>query len=422
MFFDQAKILVRSGDGGDGMISFRREKYVPLGGPDGGDGGPGGDIIFTVNENINSLVTFHRQVHFRAGNGNHGGKSNRTGASGESLRLEVPPGTLIRDHDSGELLAEMIREDQEVLLVKGGRPGRGNARFASSTNQAPRVAERGEPGTEIWLDLELKLIADVGLVGVPNAGKSTLLAAVSAARPKVASYPFTTLQPNLGVVQIDEDATMVLADIPGMIEGAAEGIGLGHDFLRHIERTRVIVHLLDGLATNPVEDWAMINQEMALYDTRLAEKPQLVVLNKMDLPDAIAWEPLVEEEIEAAGYEFMSISAVTGQNVRPMINRAYQILQELPPPEPIMDETDEPVIRAEEDESAFTIARRGNEWWVRGRRIERVAAMTYWEFDAAVNRFQRILEEMGISKALENAGIQTGDTVHIGEEELEWGE
>jgi GTP-binding protein len=284
------------------------------------------------------------------------------------------------------------------------------------------VAERGEPGTEIWLDLELKLIADVGLVGVPNAGKSTLLAAVSAARPKVASYPFTTLQPNLGVVQIDEDATMVLADIPGMIEGAAEGIGLGHDFLRHIERTRVIVHLLDGLATNPVEDWAMINQEMALYDTRLAEKPQLVVLNKMDLPDAIAWEPLVEEEIEAAGYEFMSISAVTGQNVRPMINRAYQILQELPPPEPIMDETDEPVIRAEEDESAFTIARRGNEWWVRGRRIERVAAMTYWEFDAAVNRFQRILEEMGISKALENAGIQTGDTVHIGEEELEWGE
>jgi GTP-binding protein len=284
------------------------------------------------------------------------------------------------------------------------------------------VAERGEPGTEIWLDLELKLIADVGLVGVPNAGKSTLLAAVSAARPKVASYPFTTLQPNLGVVQIDEDATMVLADIPGMIEGAAEGIGLGHDFLRHIERTRVIVHLLDGLATNPVEDWAMINQEMALYDTRLAEKPQLVVLNKMDLPDAIAWEPLVEEEIEAAGYEFMSISAVTGQNVRPMINRAYQILQELPPPEPIMDETDEPVIRAEEDESAFTIARRGNEWWVRGRRIERVAAMTYWEFDAAVNRFQRILEEMGISKALENAGIQTGDSVHIGEEELEWGE
>ncbi len=421
MFYDQAKIFVRSGDGGDGMISFRREKFVPFGGPSGGDGGKGGDIVFVVNEKANSLVRFHRQVHFRAGNGGHGGKSNKTGADGETLRLELPAGTVIRDAESGALLADLTQPDQEMTILAGGQGGRGNARFASSTNQAPRVAERGEPGQQLWLTLELKLIADVGIVGAPNAGKSTLLAAVSAARPKIASYPFTTLEPNLGVVQFDDHDTLVMADIPGLIEGAASGVGLGHDFLRHIERTRVLIHLLDGSSANPVEDWAMINQELALYDANLDQKPQLVVLNKMDLPDAVAWEPLVAEQVEAAGYAFMSISAATGQGVRAMLYRVRHMLDAAPKlPTPASDEI--MVITPPPDAEAFAIERERGGWRVRGARIERVAAMTYWEFDATVLRFQRILESMGISDALEDAGIQPGDMVFIGDEELEWSE
>lgn len=419
MFYDRAKIYVKSGDGGDGMISFRREKFVPLGGPDGGDGGKGGDIVFTVNPNLNSLVTFHRKVHFRAGNGGHGGTAHKTGANGDSMRLEVPPGTVIRVADTQDLLADLTEAGQEVELLTGGRGGRGNARYANSVNQAPRIAERGEPGEDMWLELELKLIADVGIVGKPNAGKSTLLAAVSAARPKIADYPFTTLQPNLGVVELDEYQTMVLADIPGLIEGASEGVGLGHDFLRHVERTRVLIHLLDGSAPEPLEDWAMINQELAMYDVEMETKPQLVVLNKMDLPDAIAWEPILEEEIRKLGYSFMAISAVTGAGVREMLYRVKQMLDEAPEPGPAEEEL--VVIRPDEDEG-FTIARENGGWRVRGKRIERIAAMTYFEFDATLNRFQQILERMGISEALEEAGVEVGDIVFIGDEELEWGE
>ncbi len=422
MFYDQAKISIRSGDGGDGMISFRREKFVPFGGPSGGDGGKGGDIVFVVNEKANSLVRFHRQVHFKAGSGGHGGTSNKTGADGETLRLEVPAGTVIRDANSSALLADLTQPGQEVTILTGGQGGRGNARFASSTNQAPRIAERGEPGQQLWLTLELKLIADVGIVGVPNAGKSTLLAAVSAARPKIAGYPFTTLEPNLGVVQFDDHDTLVMADIPGLIEGAASGVGLGHDFLRHIERTRVLIHLLDGSAANPLEDWAMINQELALYDANLDQKPQLVVLNKMDLPDAVAWEPLVAEQVEAAGYPFMSISAVSGQGVRAMLYRVRHMLDAAPQPSPAVAADELIVISPPPDEAAFAIERERGGWRVRGPRIERVAAMTYWEFDATVLRFQRILESLGITEALEDAGIQPGDMVFIGDEELEWSE
>lgn len=423
MFYDQAKIYVKSGDGGDGMISFRREKFVPLGGPDGADGGPGGDIVFSVNPNLNSLVRFHKQVHFRAENGGHGGTRNKTGASGAALRLEVPPGTTIRDADSGELLADLIAPGDEVVLLKGGAAGRGNARFASSTHQAPRIAERGEPGEERWLALELKLIADVGIVGVPNAGKSTLLSVVSAARPKIAAYAFTTLQPNLGVVEAGDGETMVWADIPGLIEGAAEGVGLGHDFLRHVERTRVLVHLLDGAASDPLEDWAMINQELALYDARMEDKPQIVVLNKMDLPDAIAWEPLIAERIEAEGLPFHAISAATGEGVRELVFRVQGLLQEAPPVQLYTDEAETPVIRPEEDEEMWRIFRVGEGVWrVRGKRIERIAAQTYFEFDATAERFQRILDNMGISAALRQAGVAEGDTVVIGEEVLEWTE
>ncbi|MFQ5398496.1 MAG: GTPase ObgE [Anaerolineae bacterium] len=426
MFYDRAKIYIKSGDGGDGMISFRREKHVPLGGPDGGDGGKGGDIIFVTNPHLNSLVRFHRRNHYRAGNGTHGGTKRKTGADGESLRLEVPVGTLIRVADTGELLADLVQPKQEAIILQGGRGGRGNTHFTSSANQAPRLAERGEPGRELWLELELKLIADVGIVGVPNAGKSTLLSAVSAARPKVASYPFTTLQPNLGVVALEGFESMVLADIPGLIEGAAAGVGLGHDFLRHIERTRVLIHLLDGAAQDPLEDWAMINQELALYDrrmgvsTRLEEKPQLVVLNKMDLPDAVAWEPLIEEQVKKAGYPFCAISAVTGQGVQDMLYRVKRLLDETPIPESPGEER--PTIRPAEDEDVFTIERENGGWRVSGPRIERIAAMTYFEFDATLIRFQHILESMGITKALVEAGIRDGDLVYIGEQELEWGE
>ncbi len=419
MFYDEAKIYVRSGNGGDGMIGFRREAHVPLGGPDGGDGGQGGDIVFVGNRHMSTLAAFHKKVHYRAGHGVHGNTKNRHGKNGETLRIEAPVGTLIRHAETGELLADIVQDGQEVLILKGGRRGRGNARFVSSVNRAPRLAERGEPGQELWLTLELKLIADVGIVGKPNAGKSTLLTAVSEARPKIADYPFTTLQPQLGVVTLDDFETMVLADIPGLIEGAAEGVGLGHDFLRHIERTRVLIHLLDGSAKEPLEDWIAINQELAFYNVALEERPQLVVLNKMDLPDAIAWEPILREEIEKAGYPFCSISAVTGQGVRQMLYRVKKMLDEVPLPEPAVPAE---IVIAVDEEEPFTIEREGDGWRVRGRQIERIASMTYFEFDTTLLHFQSVLERMGISAALTAAGVQVGDTVYIGDEVLEWGE
>lgn len=422
MFYDEAKIHVRSGDGGDGMISFRREKYVRQGGPDGGDGGRGGDVIFVASSHLNSLVTFQRNKHYRAGNGVHGTVQRMNGASGEDLRLETPPGTIIRSAETGDILADLTEPGQEVVILAGGRGGRGNQHFANSRQQAPRIAERGEPGEELWLTLELKLIADVGVAGVPNAGKSTLLSAVSAARPKIGNYPFTTLQPNLGVVTIDDYDTIVLADIPGLIEGASEGVGLGHDFLRHIERTKVLIHLLDGMAEAPLADWTMINNELALYNPDLPAKPQLVVLNKIDLPDVRAREPEIRAAITRAGYPFMSISAVTGEGVKAMLYEVKRMVDATP--ESRHEPSGEPVvIRPPIDEQAFTIKREGNHTWrVRGKDIERVAAMTYFEFDDSLMRFQTALAKSGITAALTAAGVKIGDTVFIGDQELEWSE
>jgi GTP-binding protein len=420
MFYDRAKILVRSGNGGDGMISFRREKHVPRGGPDGGDGGNGGNVYIVTNDNLSSLVKYHRNNHFSAGNGKNGGSKKKSGGNGQDIALEVPPGTTIHEEGSMELLADLTQENQSVMVLSGGRGGRGNTRFSSSVNRTPRMAERGEPGKELWLRLDLKLIADVGIVGVPNAGKSTLLSVVSAARPKVAEYPFTTLQPNLGVVELNGYQTMLFADIPGLIEGAASGAGLGHDFLRHIERTKVLIHLLDGAAEDPVSDWALINQELALYDARLESRPQLVVLNKMDLADAALWEPLVEEHVESAGFRFCSISAVTRQGIQNMIYAVKELL-DATPVEPVSDE-EIIVIRPAPDENAFSISRLDDGWRISGIKIERIAAMTYWEFEAPTRRFQHILEDMGISEAMVDRGVQSGDTVYIGEETLEWTE
>ncbi|MBL7183359.1 MAG: GTPase ObgE [Anaerolineae bacterium] len=417
MFFDEAKIYVKAGDGGDGCVSFRREKYVPLGGPSGGDGGKGGDVYLVANPHLNTLIGFKRRVHFKAKRGAHGRGKGQKGRQGDDVYVEVPPGTVVRDAETEEFIADLMEEGQRALVARGGRGGRGNAAFATSTNQAPRIAERGAPGQERWLYLELKLIADVGVVGVPNAGKSTLLSVVSAARPKIAAYPFTTLEPNLGVVALGDYTSFVMADIPGLIEGAHAGAGLGHEFLRHIERTRMIIHLLDGASADPLGDYESINEELALFDPELARKPQLVVLNKMDLPQAQALWPSVEQAMKVRGQMAMSISAVTGEGVKEMLRSVAGMLASLPEEEPPTAEVK--VFRPAEEE-AFTITWEDDAWRVRGADVERVAAMTNWDLGEAVMRFQRIAEAMGLKAALRKAGVQPGDTVRIGEAELEW--
>lgn len=421
MFYDQAKIFVQSGEGGDGCVAFRREKYVPHGGPAGGDGGKGGDVTLMVSAHLNTLYRFSRQRHFKAERGQHGRGKNQTGANGEEMIVEVPPGTVVRDAGTGELLADLTEPGQRFVAAHGGRGGRGNARFATATNQAPRMAERGEPGQERWLELELKLLADVGLVGLPNAGKSTLLAAVSAARPKIADYPFTTLQPNLGVVVLDDFTSMVLADIPGLIEGASLGAGLGHEFLRHIERTRLLIHLLDGAGEDPLEAFDAINAELAAFDEQLAAKPQIVAFNKMDLDRAQDVWPLVRDELRDRGYEALAISGLTRIGTRELLYRAAQRLAHLPEVA-AAQAVETPVLRPDLETDDFTVERKADGWHIRGGRIERLARITRWDLYEAVTRFQKTLERAGITQALEAAGVQAGDTVFIGEVELEWGE
>jgi len=417
MFIDEAIIHVMSGKGGDGSVHFRREKYIPRGGPDGGDGGKGGDVVLEVVSTLNTLSLFRHQVKFAAQEGRRGGRSNMTGRSADDLVIHVPPGTIVYEDSTGAVIGDLIEAGQRLTVCKGGRGGRGNARFATPHNQAPRTAERGAPAEEKSLRLELKLIADVGIVGVPNAGKSTLLSAVSNARPKVAPYPFTTLEPNLGVAILDDETSLVLADIPGLIEGAHLGLGLGHDFLRHIQRTRVLIHLLDGMSEDPLLDFVQINSELALFDEHLGQKPQVVAVNKMDLPDVQEHWPKLEKALKKKGYQPFAISAATGENIRPLLYRAFQLLQETPPPAEIATM---PVYRPETDPRHFIIKPSQDGWLVNGESIERAAAMTYWDNDASIRRFQRILEILGIDEALRKAGVQEGDTVHIGEYELEW--
>jgi GTP-binding protein len=418
MFFDEVKIFIKSGDGGDGCVAFRREKYVPFGGPSGGNGGQGGDIVFVVDRNLNTLVHFKSRSHFKAERGGRGSSKNQQGKTGDELLIPVPPGTMIYGAESGKLLADLVEDGQRVVLARGGRGGRGNAAFASPTNQAPRLAEHGEPGQGRWLRLELKLIADVGVIGMPNAGKSTLLSVVSAARPKIAAYPFTTLQPNLGVVTVDDYHTFVMADVPGLIEGASEGAGLGHQFLRHVERTRLLIHVLDGAANDPLLDYETINRELAQFSEHLAGRPQLVVLNKMDLPDAQAWWPLIQEAMAEREVEVHAISAVTREGVELLMKRTYELLQALPPPEPAQEVR--AIFRPAEREDAFTVERDEAGWRVRGARVERIAAMTPFTLPEAAARFQRQLRAMGVFDALSEAGVRDGDLVRIGERELEW--
>lgn len=425
MFIDEVKIRVKAGDGGNGCLAFRREKYVPRGGPSGGDGGHGGDVILYASEHYNTLLHFRFNPEHKAERGRHGEGSNRTGRDGASVELPVPVGTIAYDAETGDLLHDFTQPEERFLVARGGRGGRGNARFATSTHQAPTEHEPGKPGEERHLRLELKLLADVGLVGFPNAGKSTLISRISAAHPKIADYPFTTLEPHLGVVRLDDLRSFVVADIPGLIEGAHRGEGLGHDFLRHIQRTRVLIHLLDGLAEAPLLDLAQINTELALFDPALGDKPQIVVLNKMDLPEVQEKWDALKKQLKAKGYQNLySISAITKQGLQPVLYRAAELLEELPAYEyriPLDDE-EMPVYRYQKDPQDYLILKTDRGWRVTGQAIERAASMTYWEHFQSIRRFQRILETMGVDQALRDAGIQPGDTVLIGDHELEWEE
>jgi GTP-binding protein len=374
-----------------------------------------------VNPKLNTLAAFQHQRQFKAADGRNGGGKNQTGRSGADLIIQVPPGTVVFDEDTGNVLGDLVGEGQQLIVCKGGRGGRGNARFATARDQAPRQAEKGEPGQARSLRLELRLIADVGIVGVPNAGKSTLLARITNARPKIAPYPFTTLVPNLGVAYLDDEATLILADIPGLIEGAHLGVGLGHEFLRHIQRTRVLIHLLDGLADDPLLDYAQINSELALFDPDLARKPQVVAFNKIDLPEVESrWEE-IKTRLKQQGADVFAdplpISALTGSNVRQLILTTARLLAELPPPSKAAAV---PVYRFESDPRQFSVKKLPDGWRVVGEAIERAAAMTYWEYEQSVRRFQRILGSLGVEAALREAGIQEGDTVYIGDYELEW--
>lgn len=417
MFIDEAEIFVRSGTGGNGAVHFRREKYVPRGGPDGGDGGRGGDVILKVEHRLNTLSYFRQNQKFIADNGRNGGKQKMTGRSADPMMIKVPPGTLIYDADSGELLGDLTERDQELLVCKGGRGGRGNVHFVSARHQVPRVGEKGEPGEEKNLRLELKLIADVGIVGVPNAGKSSFLAAVTNATPKIANYPFTTLEPNLGVVDLDYENTIILADIPGLIEGAHMGAGLGDSFLKHIQRTKVLIHMLDGLSDDPIADFSQINSEMALFDSKLAQKPQIVVLNKMDMPEVQESWPKIKFKLEQLGYQPMAISALARQDVKPLLWKALELVSQAPEPE-IVESV--PVYRPEEDPNEFFIEREEDGFRVVGKAIERAAKMTYWEHDGSLRRFQKLMETLGVEEALRDAGVSEGDTVYIADFAFDW--
>jgi GTP-binding protein len=420
MFFDRARIYAKAGAGGDGIVAFRREKFVPRGGPSGGNGGRGGNIVLYVDPGLNTLFHLQHNVHHRAERGVHGGRSDKYGAQGPDLRLPVPAGTLVRDAGSGEVLADLTEPGQEVIVAQGGRGGRGNAAFKTSRVTAPRIAERGEPGEERWIELELKLVADVGIIGVPNAGKSTLLSVVSAAKPKIADYPFTTVAPTLGVAEVSH-RQVVLVDIPGLLEGAHEGVGLGIEFLRHVERCRVLVHLLNGASPDPLGDFEAINQELSLFNPALADKSQIVVLNKLDLPEARDHWLQVEAHMQQLDLPVMAISAVTGENVQALLYRVQEMLDSL---QPVIEQVKEELIeiRPEPDRKAFQIERIDpHAWRVSGHEIERTAHMTNWDYYEAALRFQRILNALGITDALRASGIEDGDTVRIGKVELVWG-
>ncbi len=400
-------------------MSFRREKFVPYGGPDGGDGGRGGSVYLVGDPALSTLASFDRRRHFRAGSGGRGMGSNKHGAKGADLRLPVPLGTLVRTEE-GELIADVVAAGQEVLVARGGRGGLGNTHFATPTNQVPRIAQKGEPGEDRWLLLELKLIADVGIVGFPNAGKSTFLARVSRATPKIADYPFTTIVPNLGVVVVDHDA-FVVADIPGLIEGAHLGKGLGHEFLRHIERTKVLIHLIDGAEADVRATYSKVNEELALFNAALAAKPQLVVINKIDLPQVQERLAASRARLADLPWPVFAISAATGEGVREVLLRAHGLLRELRAQEAAPPAATAEKVFRPAPARALLVTREDGAWRVSSPRAERAAVMTDLANPDALRFLHRQLVRLGVNAALAKAGAKAGDVVRIGRVELEWG-
>jgi GTP-binding protein len=422
MFVDEVTIEVQAGDGGNGCVAFRREKYVPRGGPSGGDGGRGGDVVLVADERLTTLLDYHFQRHYRAERGGNGGSNLRHGKHGQHCELRVPVGTVVYDKETGEWLADLVQPGQRVVVARGGRGGHGNAYFANPSQQTPRFAEKGEPGERRRLRLELKLLADVGLVGYSNVGKSTLISRISAARPKIADYPFTTLVPNLGVVFVEPGRSFVVADLPGLIEGAHAGEGLGHQFLRHVERCRVLVHLLDisGMTgRDPLQDFEVIQRELELYDPDLLRRPMVVALNKADVaPPEL--RDRVRDALREKGYSVHVISAATGEGVQSLVYHLAELLDSIPPPATPVEEM--VVIRApRQDERAWHVEQTGeHEFEVQGKGIERMVKMTDLENEEAVRRLHRKLERIGVLQRLREAGIQHGDTVRIGDEEFDF--
>ena len=429
MFLDQVKVNVKAGNGGNGMVAFRREKYVPDGGPAGGDGGIGGDVIFVVDEGLRTLMDFRYNRHFRAEHGENGMSKGMHGRGAKDLFVKVPPGTVVKDAETGQMLADLVEHGQEAVVAKGGRGGRGNIRFASPRNPAPEIAENGEPGDEKEIELELKVLADVGLVGFPSVGKSTLLSVVSQARPKIGAYHFTTLVPNLGMVQTDDGRSFVLADMPGLIEGASQGVGLGIEFLRHIERTRVLLHVIDMSGVegrDPVDDYYTINKELEQYDLKLRERPQLVVANKMDMPDSEENLKTFREEMEKSGeeVEIFEISALTRKGLNQVMSRTADLLEtapEFPLYEEETGEEERVLYKFTPENREFMITRDPDGTWViSGDKIEKLYQMTNFQFDESVMRFSRQLRGMGIDEALRDKGAKNGDTVRLDNFEFEF--
>ncbi|MBG3384473.1 GTPase ObgE [Staphylococcus aureus] len=421
MFVDQVKISLKAGDGGNGITAYRREKYVPFGGPAGGDGGKGASVVFEVDEGLRTLLDFRYQRHFKASKGENGQSSNMHGKNAEDLVLKVPPGTIIKNVETDEVLADLVEDGQRAVVAKGGRGGRGNSRFATPRNPAPDFSEKGEPGEELDVSLELKLLADVALVGFPSVGKSTLLSIVSKAKPKIGAYHFTTIKPNLGVVSTPDQRSFVMADLPGLIEGASDGVGLGHQFLRHVERTKVIVHMIDMSGSEgrePIEDYKVINQELAAYEQRLEDRPQIVVANKMDLPESQDNLNLFKEEI-GEDVPVIPVSTITRDNIDQLLYAIADKLEEYKDVDFTVEEEESVGInrvlyKHTPSQDKFTISRDDDgAYVVSGNAIERMFKMTDFNSDPAVRRFARQMRSMGIDDALRERGCKNGDIVRI---------
>ena len=422
MFTDYAKITIKSGNGGDGAVTFRREKYVAAGGPDGGDGGRGGSIYFRVDPNSNTLIDFRYTKKFKAQNGENGSGGHKYGKSGEDLYINVPIGTIIKDAETGKIVADLSQEGQEELVLKGGRGGKGNSHFATATRQVPRFAQAGEDGEEKEIILELKLLADVGLLGFPNVGKSTFLSVVTDAKPKIANYHFTTIEPNLGVVKIKNGDSFVIADIPGIIEGASEGVGLGIQFLRHVERTRLLLHVIDvsGIeGRDPVQDFYTINKELKSYSEKLSTRKQIIVASKIDIMQDDTGLKALEELAQKEGLEIYKISGVTGQGLTELLNRVSEVLKTLPKEE-IVESEERVVYTLEDDKDDFSVRKEGNTFVVEGKAINRLMGRINIDDNESMYYFQKNLKSLGIEDELKRQGIKEGDFVKILNWTFEW--